>query len=565
MPPVNHHICVVLIMKSAPSCPMLLWTNQHKKITLFCYRQSATGSSTFKQGNHIKASSSGGCCRGIKNCLVMGSIASKTQQQPNPDHHRQPSSAHLEQQVVELEREAQKQIELRIMYRKKMERTQEYLRYILQIAQDNGFLNLILNRDPPQQYFLSPDMVNGNTSPNMATPPHIPTQVNQKYPNLISLIDQAKINGWYIEPLEIELQEKIGQGSTAEIYRAIWRGLDVAVKCLNTDFFTSTENGVSFFAQELETLSKQRHRFVLQLMGACLDPPNYGWIVTELLGMTLKDWLHGPGKRQKERVVPLPPLKERIAKALEIAQAMQYLHEQKPKVVHRDLKPSNIFLDDSLHVRVADFGHARFLTDDEKALTGETGTYVYMAPEVICCEPYGEKCDVYSFSIILNELITGEYPYIETDFGPAKIAMEVGEGKLRPALPKDHEGNLGELIDLISISWDQDASIRPSFATVTCSLRKIQQRLKQTAGSLHDTPFFNRGNLSGVNFGSRALYLSKISSWVVLLNVTSKIQMKTVKFIEALAIFLLSECALMVYRGQWWDFQRCCCDSTNWI
>ncbi|KAK4388706.1 Serine/threonine-protein kinase STY17 [Sesamum angolense] len=96
---------------------------------------------------------------------------------------------------------------------------------------------------------------------------------------------------------------------------------------------------------------------------------------------------------QKERTIPLPPLKDRIAKALEISQAMQYLHECKPKILHRDLKPSNIFLDDALHVRVADFGHARYLIDGEKALTGETGTFIYMAPEVIQCGPYDEKCD----------------------------------------------------------------------------------------------------------------------------------------------------------------------------
>ncbi|MCH92066.1 serine/threonine-protein kinase CTR1-like, partial [Trifolium medium] len=58
-----------------------------------------------------------------------------------------------------------------------------------------------------------------------------------------------------------------------------------------------------------------------------------------------------------------------------------------------------------------------------------------MAPEVIRCEPYNEKCDVYSFGVILNELLTGKHPYIETEYGPAKIAMEVVEGKLRPMLP----------------------------------------------------------------------------------------------------------------------------------
>lgn len=169
--------------------------------------------------------------------------------------------------------------------------------------------------------------------------------------------------------------EKIAQGSTADIYKAAWRGLDVAVKCISPEFFHSNPRGTSFFAQELETLARQRHRFVLQLMGACIFPPNHAWIVTELLSTTLNDWLHGPGKERRSRVrtIPLPPLQERLAKAVEISQAMQYLHEQNPVLIHRDLKPTNIFLDDTMHVRVADFGHARFIAPEESALTGEIG------------------------------------------------------------------------------------------------------------------------------------------------------------------------------------------------
>ncbi|XVE97746.1 hypothetical protein REPUB_Repub03eG0045100 [Reevesia pubescens] len=367
--------------------------------------------------------------------------------------------------VTDLEKEIEKLKEMRTMYKKRMERTQDYLRYCLQIAQEKGFLDLIINNRSP----ISPNVI------NLDACPQVPASVSQQS-DLAILINQAKMNGWYIDPVEIELQEKIGQGSTADIYRGIWRGLDVAVKCLYQDFFHKNENGVTFFAQEVETLSRQRHRYILQLMGACLDPPTQGWVVTEFLGMTLKDWLHGPGNnRRKERVTPLPPFDERLSRAVEISQAMQYLHEQKPKIIHRDLKPSNIFLDDAKHVRVADFGHARFLGDEEMALTG---TYVYMAPEVIRCEPYNEKCDVYSFGIILNELITGNHPYIETNYGPAKIALEVGEGKLRPALPEDN-GELRELIDLICLSWDGDASVRPTFANITPTLRKIQNRIKE--------------------------------------------------------------------------------------
>ncbi|MFQ6638497.1 hypothetical protein Gotur_014972 [Gossypium turneri] len=409
-----------------------------------------------------KATTSKQFCFGFKDCLGKGSVAStnpqhlQQHQQGKQQRSRRPTSK-LEHQVTELEQEVQKQKEIRSMYKMRMERTQDYLRYCLQIAQDNGFLDLLSNHKSP----VSRDVVlNIDT-----TSPQLPAPVSHQS-DLGLLINQAKLNGWFIDPIEvmltglhdrfvsseqsmtcfynlleqIELREVIGQGSTADIYRGIWRGLEVAVKCIYPDFFEKNENGVSFFAQEVETLSKQRHRFVLQLMGACLEPPMQGWIVTEFLSMTLKDWLHGPGNnRRKERVIPLPPLQERLNKAVEIAQAMQYLHEQKPKVIHR--------------------------------------TFVYMAPEVIKCEPYNEKCDVYSFGIILNELITGNYPYTETNYGPAKIALEVGDGKLRPALPEDN-GEWKELIELICQSWDGDACVRPTFANITSTLSNIQNQIQ---------------------------------------------------------------------------------------
>ncbi|KAH8504601.1 hypothetical protein H0E87_012009 [Populus deltoides] len=469
-----------------------------KASTLFSPRQSPVENSPGKNEiSTIKTTNSGGCCRRLNDCMGEGSIVStkesQQQQQQSRSELRQqvfgpqlllgawysqcrpvPAANHIWPiekadwtklvslakvpsprptrpkllyvalrslvsvlKVADLEREVLKQKELRIMYRKRMETTQDYLKYCLQVAKENGFLDLIIQNKDDQQG-IKDALPTNIVSPRITSPHQLPTQVPQ-LPNLAFTIDQAKMNGWYIESHEIEFQEKIGQGSTADIYRAIWRGFDVAVKCMFPDFFLLNENGVNFFAQELDTLSRQRHCYVLQLLGACIDPPSNAWVVTEILGMTLKEWLHGPGSRRNERSVPIPPFQNRVSVALEIAQAMQYLHEQKPKVIHRDLKPSNIFLDDSNHVRVADFGHARFLDDAEMALTGET------------------------------------------DFGPSKIAMEVAEGKLRPMLPHEDNDQLGELIDLISQSWDQDASVRPSFATITSSLRKIQQRIIEDA------------------------------------------------------------------------------------
>jgi serine/threonine-protein kinase TNNI3K len=175
---------------------------------------------------------------------------------------------------------------------------------------------------------------------------------------------------------QIELHEVIGRGTTADIHRATWRGLDVAVKWMRTELLLSNPRAQAFFAQELDVMSRQRHPHVLRLMGACLSPPESCFVVTELLsGATLGEWLHGGKERRGERPPGsvLPPLKERVSRALEIALAMRYLHEQTPRILHRDLKPSNVLLDGDSRVRVADFGHARFLPDGTEALTGETG------------------------------------------------------------------------------------------------------------------------------------------------------------------------------------------------
>ena len=167
----------------------------------------------------------------------------------------------------------------------------------------------------------------------------------------------------------------IGRGTTADIHRATWRGLEVAVKWVRPELLVTNPGAEAFFAQEAELLSRQRHPHVLRLMGACLRPPGSCFLVTELLsGATLGEWLHG-GRRRRPRAASSspPPLVDRVSRALEIALAMRHLHKQTPRVVHRDLKPSNVLLDAELRARVSDFGHARFLPDGKEALTGETG------------------------------------------------------------------------------------------------------------------------------------------------------------------------------------------------
>ncbi|KAF8695063.1 hypothetical protein HU200_037671 [Digitaria exilis] len=386
------------------------------------------------------------------------------------DHHRglrgrlaglfssppsQPQNHQSDQQIAGLMEELERQRDLKETYKARLESTQGYLRFCLDVAQEHGFLHLISDtasqqHSPPRDAEAEPGKAAGDDDEPSETPPPCD-------PCLVATRSLAVQHGWSVAPDEIELHEVIGRGTTADIHRATWRGLEVAVKWMRPEFFISNPSAEAFFAQEVELLSRQRHPHVLRLMGACLRPPESCFLVTELLsGATLGEWLHGSRERRpraSSSSSPPPPLVDRVSRALEIALAMRYLHEQTPRVVHRDLKPSNVLLDADGRAQVTDFGHARFLPDGKEALTGETGTYVYMAPEVIRCEPYTEKCDVYSFGILLNELITAEHPYIYTSYGPSKIALAVADGKLRPKLPERDAYPAG-VIDLICRTWD---------------------------------------------------------------------------------------------------------------
>ncbi|CAN6217838.1 unnamed protein product [Urochloa humidicola] len=415
--------------------------------------------------------------RGLRGRLA-GLFSSPSPPSQSPNHQSN-------EQVAKLMEELERQRDLKETYKSRLESTQGYLRFCLEVAQDHGFLHLL--SDSAQQPDHSPHRdaeaepgtpaaadVDDEDEPATSPPPCDPY--------LAATRDLAVQHGWSITPDEVELHEVIGRGTTADIHRGRWRGLDVAVKWVRPELLASSPSGAApaeaFFAQEAELLSRQRHPHVLRLMGACLRPPGSCFLVTELLtGATLGEWLHG-GRERRPRAAPPPPLAERVSRALEVALGMRHLHEQTPRVVHRDLKPSNVLLDDDGRARVADFGHARFLPDGTEALTGETGTYVYMAPEVIRCEPYTEKCDVYSFGIILNELITAEHPYIDTSYGPSKIALGVADGKLRPKLPENDAYPTG-LIDLICRTWDAEPSSRPSFATITSALREIRHQFVQ--------------------------------------------------------------------------------------
>ncbi|GAQ92026.1 Protein kinase superfamily protein [Klebsormidium nitens] len=277
-------------------------------------------------------------------------------------------------------------------------------------------------------------------------------------------------SGWLIEPSDVELGEVLGKGSTATVYKSRWHGLDVAVKVLDPSCFDDL-GSLTSFCRELELFSTQRHPHILPFLAGTLDIPHKCYVVTSLMDSTMTMWLHGCSERKSTRQIPLPPMKDRLRVGLEVALALQHLHEQKPMIIHRDLKPSNVFIGGNGHAFLSDFGFARLLRPGDISMTRATGTFMYMAPEVIRSDKYDQRCDVYSFGVLLNEVLCGYPPFIEVRQAPFQIAEAVVKAGIRPFLVKTDADP--RVIDLIKMCWTQDPDGRPPMSHVTTTLREI--------------------------------------------------------------------------------------------
>ena len=154
----------------------------------------------------------------------------------------------------------------------------------------------------------------------------------------------------------------------------------------------------------------------------------------------------------------------------EKVRGMNFLHTHSPVIIHRDLKSLNLLVDSDWNVKVSDFGLSRFKVST--LMTGQCGTYQWMAPEVVRGHSYTEKADVYSFGINLWEIYTRAIPY--NNVVPIQAAVAVMNQGLRPELPVNTPL---EYSKLVRECWNQNSNLRPSFEEILIRLGKFEDLL----------------------------------------------------------------------------------------
>ncbi|PON96040.1 Mitogen-activated protein kinase kinase kinase [Trema orientale] len=265
---------------------------------------------------------------------------------------------------------------------------------------------------------------------------------------------------WEIQWEDLRIGERIGIGSYGEVYHGDWNGTEVAVKkFLNQDF---SGEALLQFRSEVEIMLRLRHPNVVLFMGAVTRSPHFS-ILTEFLPRgSLYRLLHRPNPQLDE--------KRRMKMALDVAKGMNYLHTSHPTIVHRDLKSPNLLVDKNWVVKVCDFGLSRMKHHTFLSSKSTAGTPEWMAPEVLRNEPANEKCDVYSFGVILWELATARIPW--RGLNPMQVVGAVGFQNRRLEIPEEVDP---EVAQIIHDCWERDPNLRPSFSQLMIRLRRLQR------------------------------------------------------------------------------------------
>lgn len=303
------------------------------------------------------------------------------------------------------------------------------------------------------------------------------SQFKQNENDLRAMVDKHRVNEFksslfVVKWKSIKIKEKLGSGAFSTVFKGVWRGSQVAVK---KPIFS--ENGllkddfVDIFKREVKMLTKLRHINIVTLMAVCLDKENM-CLLLELCKSDLHTIL-------LDHSIILPP-KKLLGFAIDISQALLYLHTNKPPMIHRDIKSSNVLINSYGIAKISDFGYSTYLNEHDFVFNkhkitkrADKGTPAYMAIECLKNDNFSTKSDVFSFGVILWELMTRVTPWAGK--APESIYAEITTGsRLEVPLDTDFPESY---IKLMTSCWLEDPNDRPSMKIVLQTLKKINKTL----------------------------------------------------------------------------------------
>ncbi|KAG0473696.1 hypothetical protein HPP92_015045 [Vanilla planifolia] len=265
----------------------------------------------------------------------------------------------------------------------------------------------------------------------------------------------------------------LGQGSFGPVYKATMpAGEVVAVKVLAN----KSRQGEKEFQTEVVLLGRLHHRNLVNLVGFCVDKGQLMLVYEFMSNGSLAGLLYGDGPRTLS-------WEERLQIALDVSHGIEYLHDgASPSVVHRDLKSANILLDSIMRAKVADFGLSKEVIFDGRK-SGLKGTYGYMDPSYMSTNKFTKQSDIYSFGIILFELITAINPQqgLMEYINLAVIGGGDGRAEWDEIVDKKLIGNSNPeeirlLANIAHRCLHKNPSRRPAISDVTQAISRIKQQ-----------------------------------------------------------------------------------------
>lgn len=296
---------------------------------------------------------------------------------------------------------------------------------------------------------------------------------------------------------------KLGQGGSGSVYKGVLQdGNTVAIKRLS---FITTQWADHFF-NEVNLISGIHHKNLVKLLGCSITGPESLLVYEYMPNQSLHDHLSA------RRISQPLTFEMRRKIILGIAEGLAYLHEDSHvRIIHRDIKLSNILLDEDFSPKIADFGLARLLPEDKSHIsTAIAGTLGYMAPEYVVRGKLTEKADVYSFGVLVVEIVSGKRnnSFVQNSSSILQTVWSLyGSNRLSEIVDPTLEGNFppDEACGLLRIGLlcaQASAELRPSMSVVVEMINNNHEIPQPT-----QPPFLNYGSselsksrLPGYNF-----------------------------------------------------------------